>query len=409
VKLSQILFISIDGMTDPLGQSQVIPYLEKLAAKGFSITIVSCEKPHNFAKQASAVRAKLELAGIGWKYCFYSQKLPLLSQWRNTRQLARLAKEEAERHQGKVILHCRSYLPALVGLRLKKSSGARFLFDMRGFWADERREGGIWKKSNPVHNLLYRYFKKKESELIAGADHIVTLTEKARQLLRGRHVAAQQIDVIPCCADTDHFRLKDPDASRHAKQQLGIDPSAFVWGYLGSLGTWYMLDEMLDLFARYLQRNPDSVFLFITQDNAAQIIARATHKNIPARHILVRAASREEVPALVSVFDAGLFMIRPTFSKQGSSPTKMAEILACGIPVVTNAGIGDSEDIIRQSHCGALITGFNTQAYDATFDKLYEAISRDPRFYREVAIRYFSLEAGVRTYEQIYRKLGNET
>jgi len=46
----RILYISYDGMTDPLGQSQVIPYLIGLSQKGYVITIISCEKEDKFKK-----------------------------------------------------------------------------------------------------------------------------------------------------------------------------------------------------------------------------------------------------------------------------------------------------------------------------------------------------------------------
>ena len=48
VTMKNILFISYDGMTDPLGQSQVIPYLQGLSKKGFQFYLLSCEKPEAF-------------------------------------------------------------------------------------------------------------------------------------------------------------------------------------------------------------------------------------------------------------------------------------------------------------------------------------------------------------------------
>jgi hypothetical protein len=46
------------------------------------------------------------------------------------------------------LIHCRSYLTSLIGLKLRSKYQIPFLFDMRGFWADERMDGGIWKRSN---------------------------------------------------------------------------------------------------------------------------------------------------------------------------------------------------------------------------------------------------------------------
>ena len=41
--MKSVLYLSYDGMTDPLGQSQVIPYLSHIS-ENFKITIISFEK-----------------------------------------------------------------------------------------------------------------------------------------------------------------------------------------------------------------------------------------------------------------------------------------------------------------------------------------------------------------------------
>jgi hypothetical protein len=62
----------------------------------------------------------------------------------------------------------------MVGLEMKRSLGTKFLFDMRGFWADERVEGKIWSLSNPVLKVVYNFFKKKEKEFFQNAYFIVS-------------------------------------------------------------------------------------------------------------------------------------------------------------------------------------------------------------------------------------------
>ena len=152
-----ILFISMDGMTDPLGQSQVLPYLTGLASKGFSISIVSCEKPANFNVNQEAVKYIAEKNGIHWAYCFYRNKIPLLSQIQNFLQLKKLASKTAHNFNC-TLVHCRSYPSGLIGMKLKEKKGLKFIFDMRGFWADERIEGKIWNLKNPMHKILIPLF-----------------------------------------------------------------------------------------------------------------------------------------------------------------------------------------------------------------------------------------------------------
>ena len=66
-------------------------------------------------------------------------------------------------------------------------------------------------------------------------------------------------EVIPCSVDTELFRASgDPSERTRTRADLSVPVSGFVVGYLGSLNTWYLLDDMLRLFARILERRPDA-------------------------------------------------------------------------------------------------------------------------------------------------------
>lgn len=405
----KILFISIDGLTDPLGQSQILPYLCGLSSKGFEITIVSCEKDINFIKNKGAVSTLLKNAGINWKYCFYNTKLPLVSQWLNYRTLKKLAEKEV-RYNSHEIVHCRSYLPAMIGLGIKKKYGSKFIFDMRGFWADERIDGGIWKLSNPIHKKLYDYFKKKEKILVENADQIVCLASTGKKVVREWLGNSQKpIEVIPCCADTDYFTILSQGNKKESRRKNAIPDDALVIGYLGSIGTWYMLDEMLDFFSELKKKNKTALLFFVTQENPAHIINTAKKKNIDEGSILIKAAARNEVPEYISTFNLGLFFIKPLFSKQGSSPTKMAEILSCGIPVLTNAGVGDCDEIITETGCGIFIRDFTEGEYQAAIEKIGALLQIPAEKLRHTSLEKFSLTEGVSRYEKIYNYLLSET
>ncbi|MFI5206333.1 MAG: glycosyltransferase, partial [Candidatus Paceibacterales bacterium] len=174
------------------------------------------------------------------------------------------------------IVHCRSYISALVGMDMKEKLGVKFVFDMRGFYADERLDGGIWKLSNPVYRLVYDYFKQKEKEFLSAADYTVTLTQKAKDIIhRWNDISGQPvpIQVVPCCADLELFSQKSVDKAllEQLRQKFKLSGNEFVLSYLGSVGTWYMLDEMLDFFKCLLQSKPDAWFLFITGDNPVEL------------------------------------------------------------------------------------------------------------------------------------------
>src|ERR1041384_3661687 len=65
-----VLFVSYNGMLDPLGQSQVIPYLRELAQRGVRFTLLSFERAKAFTpegvRQCEQLREKLHAHGIEW-------------------------------------------------------------------------------------------------------------------------------------------------------------------------------------------------------------------------------------------------------------------------------------------------------------------------------------------------------
>ena len=403
---ARILYITYDGLTDPLGGSQILPYLAGLAALGHRITILSCEKPERMAKQGAGVRLLCENAGIAWHSLEYHKKPPILSSALDAMALQRAAIELHCREQFDVV-HCRSYIPARAGMALKRRFGVRFLFDMRGFWPDEKVEGGSWNLSNPFYVAVYRYFKRLEKRLLGAADHIISLTDAGkRQLVSRRELAGQAtpITVIPCCVDFDHFPLATEAARRDARAELAIGSEAAVLAYLGSLGSWYMLDEMLELFNAYAVRNGDASFLFITLDDPGPIRHSAAGHGVDPGQLVIKAASRNDVPRLLAAADAGIFFIKPVFSKVASSPTKMGEMLAAGLPIIANTGVGDVEQLIGNLDCGVAVRHFSADEYEAALDRL-EQLPQNAATRRANAQPLFDVQLGIERYDRIYREL----
>ncbi len=84
--------------------------------------------------------------------------------------------------------------------------------------------------------------------------------------------------VIPCCADVNHFIISNEAEKTITKTKLNIIENAFVVGYLGSIGTWYMLDEMLDFFAELKKQKQNAVLFFVTADDKEQILKASSIK-----------------------------------------------------------------------------------------------------------------------------------
>ncbi len=404
---TNVLYLSYDGMTDPLGQSQVIPYLQGLSKAGYSFTLISFEKEGRFEKNRDTIAVLLKESNIDWVPLPYTKKPPVLSTIWDLRQMKKTALALHRKKQFKII-HCRSYISAMVGMDMQKQFGVKFIFDMRGFYADERVEGGIWNLSNPLFKQVYNFFKRKEQQYLSTADYTISLTKKGRDIIHSwKNIKNQPIpiQVIPCCADLDLFSEKSIDTGllQQLRQQFNLTGNEFVLNYLGSVGTWYMLDEMLDFFKCLLTIKPNARFLFITGEPASDILTKAKIKGIPEALFIITPAPHKQVPTYLALSQCSIFFIKPVFSKSASSPTKQGEIMGMGMPHICNAGVGDVDYIIDDKS-GVLIQTLNTAEYEKAIQKMLNT-SFDKDYIRLRSQQVYSLAAGVENYLGVYKRI----
>jgi glycosyltransferase involved in cell wall biosynthesis len=400
----KVLYLSYDGMTDALGQSQVLPYLFGLAKKGICIHLISFEKKE-YVKDISRIKELCEDNGVIWHPQTYTKNPPLFSTIKDIRHMKKVALNLHETINFDIV-HCRSYIAAIVGRFFQKNKNLKFVFDMRGFWADERVEGGIWNIKKPIYKKAYQYFKRKELEFFNHADTIVSLTFNGKTEIESWTTLSKslKIEVVPCCVDLEHF---DPEkinlsAIEDTKNKLGIAKDDFVLGYVGSIGTWYMLPEMLDFYVHLRQHKEKSKFLFLSREPKVNILEVAKEKGIPEDEIIVIGTTHREVPLYISVFDYSVFFIRPTYSKKASSPTKQGELMAMGIPIICNAGVGDTDKIIMDSSAGKVLQQLDSENYEHCHLDLGKY---DRTKIRNGAQKWYSLEDGVEKYYEIYQML----
>ncbi len=399
-----ILYLSYDGLTDPLGQSQILPYLVGLSKLGYSINVISFEKKSFYIRNSDFVTEICKENNIVWNKLNYNRKPPIVSTVYDLYSMWRKATFLIKSNNISLV-HCRSYLTALIGEKLKLKFNIKFIFDMRGFWADERVEGNIWNLSNPLYRIIYNYFKKKESSFLINSDAIISLTEngKSEILSWNLRIPQNKITVIPCCVDTNFFNPTKLNSKKieELKSSKNIKDNINILTYVGSIGTWYLLFEMLLFFKRYLLKYEHAVFLFITQDAPEEIFKIAKRLNISFESIIVTYATRKEMPTYISLSTHSIFFIKPSYSKKASSPTKQAEIMAMGIPLICNDGVGDTSFIVQKYNSGIICENFTDQEFDRVLEKLSKSQFNSNKMISS-ANNSFSAEVGIASYASIY-------
>ena len=391
-----ILYISYDGMLEPLGQSQVLAYL-KLLAVGRSIHLISFEKSEDRVFVAEHLRLAEEIAtaGIFWHQLRYHRQPSALATAWDIVCGSMLGFSLVLRHRLHIV-HARSYVPSVMALAIKSLTGVKYVFDMRGFWADERVDGDLWSH----HGTLYRLAKWFERRFLLAADHVVSLTQAAvREMqcfpyLQGR---MPPVTVIPTCADLVRFT---------PLPRIAVG-RCFVLGYVGSAGTWYLFDEAVACFVQLLRLRADSRFLIVNRGEHAYIRARLAVAGLADAAVELTSATHNEVPSLMARMDAGVFFIKPVFSKQASAPTKLAEFLGCGVPCLGNAGVGDMAEVLEGEQVGIALSSFDNASMVEGLQRLLRLVAEPTTRDRCVAAaqKRFSLVEGVGRYRQIYERL----
>jgi glycosyltransferase involved in cell wall biosynthesis len=401
-KEKKVLYLTYDGLGDHIGQSQILPYLTECSKKGIRFHILSFEKAANSVR-ADKAGELLKYLGITWYRLDFTQSRNILYKAYDFLRFVFTAFRICLKNKYAVI-HSRSYFASSIGLMMQSMFGSKLIFDKRDFWIDAIVETGRLRPREPLHKLVHGVLRFFEKKLFRNATHIISLTERAKQIVLEKYPQRkpEEITVIPCCVDLSLFdpaRVSEEEVSK-LKTSLRLNDSV-VLGYVGSFNPAYMIDELLDCFKVMLHKIPELKMLFIINNDPQEVYKLASKKDIPAERMEVTTAAREQMPLYISAFDMGFFFIMPSFAKQASSPTKLAEMLAMRRYVITNKGVGDVEAIFNKLQCGYIIPELNQPGYEKAAG--YVAENHDHR--GNFDLTDYSLPHGAAKYFEVYKTL----
>ena len=377
----RVVYVSYDGAAEPLGRSQVLAYLVRLA-RDADITLISFEKGE---RGRAEVAHELAAAGIRWLPLRYHPRPPVLSTFWDLLAGARALRRACRATQPDLI-HVRSYVPAAIALLAAWPGRRRWklLFDIRGFWADERALGDGGAKGWIVSRLA----KLCERRLFAAADAVVTLTAASAPRIRAWLAPREPpLRVIPTCAEVGRFGGLPP-------REEG--PRA-VW--CGSIGGLYRFDLAVR-FAAAL----DLPLTVLTRQTAA---ARAA---LGGREADVREVPHTQVAAELRPGDIGLCFYADGVANLARAPTRFAEYLAAGMAVAVTPGIGDLSAIMGHHRVGVTV-GEESESGLAAAAAEALALAADPAVRAagpRLASELYSVDEGAAAYLALYRELCGE-
>lgn len=410
------LYLCYFWLNEPLVQTQVLPYLRELQKDGIKVSLMTFEREmrKNWTdEQIEEQKRKFAAEGIDW-YCLPYHKSPSVpATFYDVMNGVRLARKIIKEKRVDV-LHVRVHIPALIAAIARKFSRRKpkMIFDIRGFMAEEYTDAGTWKPNG----ILFRTLKRIERWLMRESDAFVVLTEAARSVLfpeskeTGKDRFGRPVVVIPCCIDPKRFQAAEKLSREEIRRELNLDGRKVIV-HTGSLGGLYLTDKIADLLAVYREKDVSVFGLILTKSSPELIIPLLRERGFTDADFLVTSVSPNEIPRYLKAADLAVSFVKSGYATVSRSPTKIPEYLACGLPIISNTGVGDVDEQIQTDRIGVLVEDLTPEGYLRALQKI-EELQKDESLFercRKSAKQRFDLEKiGGARYRNLYTKLLDE-
>jgi glycosyltransferase involved in cell wall biosynthesis len=369
-KIYDLTYVTIDSVAEGVGSSQITPLISRLSREGLKLNLISFEKvspESNLIDQFNAI-------GVDWNpKPFKKNGL--------TGGIERLDSLRREIDSTRLI-HARSDLPAVSAIA---SNQAPVLWDIRSLWADQK----IQIEANRLNRTLYPLYRSLESIAANRSDGMSTLTNSVVPFLEQRHRRMPKLRiVVPTAVDLEVFRLKP------------AMPLEVRGLFSGTYNDYYDLD-LSALFLQELRRHTS-----IECHWARPLEAKKSELGVgESRVFLSKQRTMAEIIPHYS-FGVSICKLDSGPSLLAAMPTKIAEFLACGRPVVVNKGLGDMDEFLAEFNAGVILDGTNLNLKESAV-KLLDLVAdvNTPERCRKLAEKYFNIEVGVSSYLDMYSNI----
>lgn len=363
-------YVTVDSISEGVGSSQILPLLQRLSAAGLSVNLISFEKVEPSLQTQEAISD----AGVEWSMKHFKVHGALGG-------LGRVV--EIERAiQNTRIIHARSDIPAAAASLSRK---APILWDVRSLWADQK----AFTESNPVKKRVLKAFNILEDVSSFTATAMSTLTNAVVPVLQERHRRIPKLQiVVPTSVDLQRFNFSE----RFPTTIRGL--------YSGTYNAYYDL-ALSKQFVDELRRL-SSVEIHWAKPK------ESSRNSLDAGETSTFIATQNEIAKILNDYSFGLSICKMDAgpSLKAAMPTKVAEFLACGRPMVVNAGLGDFDDYLVEFNAGIILNGKKGDA-EVKAIQLLELLAdpETPMRCRALAEKYFDMDKGAEKYISLYTKM----
>jgi hypothetical protein len=374
MKNFDLTYVTIDSLSEGVGSSQILPLLERLSLGDLKIKLISFEK----SSPPNELTLRLNQHGVQW--------VPLEFQSQNYTSPIKRLFQLSKNIESTNLIHARSDIPAFASLI---SEQAPVLWDVRSLWSDQRAfmQESFWKRQYVKSSRIFEWVASKESHAMS------TLTESVVPVLEARYRTVPSLRiVVPTSVNLHRFKFS------------AEMPSKIMGLYSGTYNTFYDL--------RISKNFTDVLKESINLDMHWARPKESPSKSLGVDESQVFQATQHDMAEIIPRYSFGMSVckINAGPSLKAAMPTKVAEFLACGRPVVINKGLGDLDKYLREYDAGVILDGSNDDLKEKA-NSLLSLIAdpETPKRCRALAEKYFDLDKGVEKYLQMYQEMSRLT
>ena len=389
MRKKSILYITYNGILEPLGQSQILPYIFSLSEK-YNYFIYSFENSENInTKLYFQIKKELDDKNIVWFFVFRRKNSNLINFFNFIKIL--LKSFLVLKKNNITIIHSRSFIPSIIGCILKYiNSNIGLIYDIRGFWIDEKVDRLGMKK-----NYIYLCLKYLDKIVYNNSDIIICLTKESARILKKkfRKIDKKVFHIIPTCADPKIFYPI-------SKKQYSFKTT---FCYMGSVGNAYNFEKVSRFVLNFLNKDKNSNFLILNNNDHYKILNILDKQKFPKDSYELLSCNREDLNNQINSIDIGCFYANENSSIKASFPTRIAEFLLAGKPILCNQFNEDIKNILDFNQVG-FICNFEISNISKDLEEIKYFLKKNTynNYCRKYAIDNLSLNFAKSKIENIY-------
>jgi len=233
-------------------------------------------------------------------------------------------------------------------------------------WEETAVANGRWRPNGPA----YRRFQNYETKVLRSADSVVCISETLKREAISRGVSESKITVVTNAVDEKMLTgSENHELFDQVKQQLALEKSTKVVGYIGSLRAMEGVDLTAEAVAQLSSSGHDVRFFVLSSESGqAELRRHCDQLGLGDKAVIAGPVPHDSVPQFYDLID--IFVVSRPNSRVTRlvTPLKPFEAMAMKKAVI-GSKLPALEEIIDDGKTGLLYDADDVESLTATIAK----------------------------------------